>query len=69
VTSVPLEKNTVRSLENFSTGLRGSLSVFSRLNKGLRNPKALKLCDISSQVFFIISIENRPYNHLLASIQ
>ena len=26
-TSVPLEKNTVRSVENFSTGQRGSLSV------------------------------------------
>jgi sulfite exporter TauE/SafE len=26
-TSVPLEKNTVRSIENFSTGLRGSAST------------------------------------------
>jgi len=26
-TSVPLEKNTVRSVENFSTGTRGALSV------------------------------------------
>ena len=26
-TSVPLEKNTVRSLENFSTGMRGALST------------------------------------------
>ena len=26
-TSVPLEKNTVRSVENFSTGTRGALST------------------------------------------
>ena len=26
-TSVPLEKNTVRSIENFSTGMRGALSA------------------------------------------
>lgn len=26
-TSVPLEKNTVRSVENFSTGKRGSVSA------------------------------------------
>lgn len=26
-TSVPLEKNTVRSIENFSTGTRGAISV------------------------------------------
>jgi phosphopantothenate-cysteine ligase len=26
-TSVPLERNTVRSIENFSTGLRGALSA------------------------------------------
>jgi len=26
-TSVPLEKNTVRSIENFSTGLRGAIST------------------------------------------
>jgi phosphopantothenate-cysteine ligase len=26
-TSVPLERNTVRSIENFSTGLRGSASA------------------------------------------
>ena len=26
-TSVPLEKNTVRSVENFSTGNRGALSA------------------------------------------
>ena len=26
-TSVPLEKNTIRSIENFSTGLRGAISA------------------------------------------
>lgn len=26
-TSVPLEKNTIRSIENFSTGLRGATSA------------------------------------------
>lgn len=33
-TSVPLEKNTVRSVENFSTGLRGALSAEEFLKKG-----------------------------------
>jgi phosphopantothenate-cysteine ligase len=26
-TSVPLEKNSVRSIENFSTGMRGAISA------------------------------------------
>jgi len=33
-TSVPLEKNTVRSIENFSTGTRGSRSAEYFLKKG-----------------------------------
>jgi phosphopantothenate---cysteine ligase (ATP) len=33
-TSVPLEKRSVRFLENFSTGLRGSLLAESLLKKG-----------------------------------
>jgi phosphopantothenate---cysteine ligase (ATP) len=33
-TSVPLEINTVRSIENFSTGLRGALSAEEFLKKG-----------------------------------
>jgi phosphopantothenate-cysteine ligase len=33
-TSVPLEKNTVRSIENFSTGRRGALSAESFLREG-----------------------------------
>lgn len=31
---MPLEKNTVRSIENFSTGLRGALSAEEFLKKG-----------------------------------
>lgn len=33
-TSVPLEKNTVRSIENFSTGRRGALSAEYFLKAG-----------------------------------
>jgi phosphopantothenate-cysteine ligase len=33
-TSVPLEKNTVRSVENFSTGKRGALSAEYFLKNG-----------------------------------
>ena len=33
-TSVPLEKNTVRSVENFSTGTRGARSAEYFLSKG-----------------------------------
>lgn len=33
-TSVPLEKNTVRSVENFSTGIRGSRSTEYFLKRG-----------------------------------
>ena len=33
-TSVPLEKNTVRSIENFSTGLRGARSAEYFLRNG-----------------------------------
>jgi phosphopantothenate---cysteine ligase (ATP) len=33
-TSVPLEKNTVRSIENFSTGRRGALSAEYFLKMG-----------------------------------
>ena len=33
-TSIPLEKNTVRSIENFSTGRRGALSTEYFLKKG-----------------------------------
>lgn len=33
-TQVPIEKNTVRTVENFSTGKRGSLSAESFLEKG-----------------------------------
>ena len=33
-TSIPLEKNTVRSIENFSTGRRGALSAESFLREG-----------------------------------
>lgn len=33
-TSIPLEKNTVRSIENFSTGRRGALSTEYFLRKG-----------------------------------
>lgn len=34
-TSVPLEKNTVRSIENFSTGTRGARSTEYFLKAGL----------------------------------
>jgi phosphopantothenate-cysteine ligase len=34
-TSVPLEKNSVRFIENFSTGLRGSLLAEQILERGL----------------------------------
>ena len=33
-TSIPLEKNTVRSVENFSTGRRGAISTEYFLKKG-----------------------------------
>lgn len=33
-TSAPLEKNTVRSIENFSTGYRGALSAEYFLKEG-----------------------------------
>ena len=33
-TSIPLEKNTVRSIENFSTGQRGAISAELFLQKG-----------------------------------
>jgi len=35
-TSVPLEKNTVRSLENFSTGQRGASSCEHYLAQGVK---------------------------------
>lgn len=57
-TSVPLEKNTVRSVENFSTGIRGSRSAEYFLKKGYpviffcrgtsMKPFAIELSDIKS---------------------
>lgn len=48
-TSVPLEKNTVRSIENFSSGLRGAASAEYFLKAGF------------NVVFFFRNTSLRPF--------